>query len=134
MRRSGGRIRPRDLAALAIFLAVFAAAATVLALLISMALEVLLPRGLARFIAGMAGAPLAAALATAAIDVWPRRYSGGFVFAGFVAAVVLAVPAAYAGYVPGLPSIDILAPSLIGLMCASLLLLVRRAPPAPSGN
>lgn len=121
----GRRTWPGNSAAILLFLLVFATAATLLAAVLGLALDVVLPRGLARFIGGILAAPPAAALAASTIDWWPKRYNAGLVLLALAVAELVAVPAAYAGYIPGLGRVDILAPALIGLMSASGLLLLR---------
>jgi hypothetical protein len=115
-------------AAALLSLTLFTVSATLFAVVLGAALDIVLQRGLARFIGGILGAPPAAALATAVIDRWPKHYSGAAVLAALAVAAVVIVPAAFLGLIPGVPSVDVLAPALVGLMAASLLLLAPKGP------
>jgi small basic protein len=90
------------------------------------AFDSFLPPGLARFLGGAVGAPVAAALASATIQRWPGRYSAKLVMVAFLLAVIVAVPTVYLGLAPSIPPTDILAPALLGLMSASVLLALGR--------
>ena len=116
----------RNTVAVLLFLLVFATAAILFAAVLSLALEAFLSRGVSRFIGGMVGAPPAAALASATIEWWPKRYSASLVLFALLVAELVAVPAAYLGYIPGVARVDILAPALLGPMSASVLLVLRR--------